>query len=114
MKSYFALATLLGAATAAFESYAHHEEHKDYIDTSASTKETGLVLWQYFFQQYVEGKHADAVDPGNFDELIHLCWFQLFVELWDSNVDDRFAITLAQNCPSSLIASFTFSLGFAS
>ena len=35
------------------------------------------------------------------------------MQQWDSDVDDRYAITLVQNCPASLLDSFTFDLSFA-
>ena len=35
----------------------------------------------------------------------------MFVEQWEDNgLDDRYALTLAQNCPSALITSFTFTI----
>ena len=35
------------------------------------------------------------------------------MQQWDSDVDARYAITLVQNCPASLLDSFTFDLSFA-
>ena len=74
MKHIFSVATVLGAALA---QTSVHDGHSDFIDTTDSTKEIGLLLWQYFFQEYVEGQHTEAssVIPAKFKQDIHVCWF---------------------------------------
>ena len=73
MKHLLSVPVLLGAAMA----QSPHTGNEAYIDTGNSAKEIGLVLWQYFFQEYVESKHAKALaaNPGAFDDNIHVCWF---------------------------------------
>ena len=104
MRSLFAIATILGAAAA---QTSPHAAHLEIIDQS-STKEYGLVKWQYFFDLYVLNQVISA--PIVFDGDDHLCWFKFTVEQWNADVDDRYAFTLSQNCPASMIDNFTFSI----
>ena len=73
MKHLLSVSMLLGTAM----SQESPHSGKEYIDTSLSDDQTGLILWQYFFQHYVEGQHAEASadNPGSYDANIHVCWF---------------------------------------
>ena len=108
MKSIIALLGLAGLASA---QYAAHSG-KDHMDQTNSTKTEGLVLWQHFFQEYVEaGVIISSDQVSGYDANIHACYFHFNIEQWiDTDVDTRYAITALQNCHPSLITSFTFTL----
>ena len=101
--SAFAVAALAGVATAT--TYANHSPHSE-IDQTNSTKEVGLVLWQPFFQAYVDA--GTLSQPTAYSANVHVCWFQFVFEQWSSPADDRYALTARQNCPDALITSFDF------
>jgi len=60
------------------ETYAAHTDHA-MVDQDISTKEVGVVTWQYFFQQYVEATTVSDPAPTGFLPEIHACWFQIIL-----------------------------------
>ena len=108
MKSIIALLGLAGLASA---QYAAHN-NKDHMDQTNSTKTEGLVLWQHFFQEYVDDLVIISSDQvSGYDANVHACYFSFTIEQWiDTDVDTRYALTALQNCHTSLITSFTFQL----
>ena len=71
------------------------------VDDAASSKMTGIIGWQWFFDKYVDaGELADGTtgSPAGFVEDKHVCYFQWKVEQWTS-LSTRWALTVLQNCP---------------
>jgi len=101
-------AALVSYASAYSAHYA--PAHNGLTDTINSNKTVGLMLWQYFFDKYVDTLAPDA--PGPFDSEVHVCWFKWTVENW-SVADERWAITLTQNCEQSMVAYIEFDLSYS-
>jgi hypothetical protein len=67
-----------------------------------------IIGWQYFFDAYVEHLLTDVV----LDSDKHLCAFQWRLEQPFPSVDDRFALTVVQNCPTEIVEKINFTLIF--
>lgn len=78
------------------------------IDEEASTKLEVILGWQYFFDLYVERLVTDV----ELDSDRHICAFQWRLEQPFKTVDERFALTVVQNCPTDIIEKINFVLTF--
>jgi hypothetical protein len=65
--------SLLCAALAGYAcAYSAHTGKNEM--SSSSTKNIGIVQWQYFFDLFVKSNTPDS-SGSNFDSKLHLCWF---------------------------------------
>ena len=75
-----------------------------------STKEIGIIKWQYFFDKAVAATEAE--NPVFFSSYKHLCWFQWRLEQPFAGVDERYSIAVTHNCPEAVISHIEFDLSF--
>ena len=106
------IATFTALLVATAQAYSAHTG-KDAIDQNASTKEHGLVLWEYFFDSYVDAKNVIVVANG-FSSDNHLCKYDFVVEKWDATNDSRYALSMVHNCKKAYIETINFVVTWAS
>ena len=112
---YKSLISAIAIAQASALSITTSQEHHPAVDASVSTKELGIIGWQYFYDAYVDSLFSSAADtPEAYVEGKHICWFEFRVEQPFSGVDERYSIAVTHNCPDALIESIEFDITFES